>query len=106
VLPCDVACILSAGPYIESVLAKRFQEYSSKRAAQAAAKCATLLNAASQRVHAAANAADATVAGVVAVLDAEVATFLAAAEAGPGTCCSPRLRMSSHLNPVSGMTTP
>jgi len=40
---------------------------------QAAEKCAMLLIAASQRVHAAANAPDASVDGVVAVLDAELA---------------------------------
>ena len=70
----------SASSRLEAVLAKRFHEYGSKRRAEAAAKCAELLSAASQRVHAAANAGDATVDGVVSVVEAEMDKYLAKAE--------------------------
>mmetsp|Transcript_35146 Transcript_35146/g.86193 ORF Transcript_35146/g.86193 Transcript_35146/m.86193 type:complete len:464 (-) Transcript_35146:1322-2713(-) len=55
----------SSAARLEAVLAKRFSEYGAKRRAQAATKCAELLTSASQRVHAAANAPDATVDGVI-----------------------------------------
>jgi hypothetical protein len=66
----------SASTRLEALLAKRFHEYSAKRKAEASAKCAELLTVASQRVYAAAKANEATVDGVVTVVDAEVARYL------------------------------
>ena len=72
----------SAAAKMEAALDRRRREYVAARRAKAAAECARLLAAASQRVHAVANAADATPELATRAVEAEAEAYLAEAQ-GP-----------------------
>ena len=86
----DERAVGGAGPRgaswarLEAAIERRRGEYSSRRAAEAAAKCAELLAAASQRVHRAANAPEATPESVMRAIAREADQFAVAAPAIDG----------------------
>jgi hypothetical protein len=86
----DERAVGGAGPRgaswarLEAAIERRRSEYSARRAAEASAKCAELLASASQRVHRAANAPEATPESVMRAIAREADQFAVAAPAIDG----------------------
>ena len=86
----DERAVGGAGPRgaswarLEAAIERRRGEYSARRAAEASAKCAELLASASQRVHRAANAPEATPESVMRAIAREADQFAVAAPAIDG----------------------